>query len=325
MRRRLTRWVRMMAVFTPVIVFIVACPVTLFPTWWPAVLNAGFLEVDIDYNDDFYVETFGYSRQAENIRHFVLVMPEKETSRVRPNEVFSRLRFPTNPGDPLLEDGSEEIAWALDYLYHAPEGHFVGAFEPGNYGVAVVFIAASVSREEGGHGEDAILWPGITGGGASTDDYQQVIIERGKTVSLDYLLTDADGWACPWLYVYNGHAFERRTEILRDVRGRQSERTEISPLGPVSVVGDSIVLRVSEEREEISFIDELYVLVGGVRVRAEGAPDVAAKVAERDGDYLVIASGESVEFRFRVPEPFAGGEQVDAVSVVVSGFYTPLE
>ncbi len=318
------RWTRVLAAFVPVMALLFSCPVSIFRFLSPtATLDVGFLEVNIDYNDDFYVDTFGYSRQAANIKHFVLVVPESEANRASPDAIFTRLRFPTHPDDALLEAGSEEFAWALDYLYAAPEGRFKGEFAPGRYFVAVAFIAAPVSREESGYGDDVILWPGITGGGASTD-FQEVAIEPGETTSLEFMLTDANGWACPWLYVYNGRDFERRTEILRNLRGRQNERTEVSLLGLVKTVDGAIILKVAEERAEISFIDELYITVDGVKVRAEGEPHVAAQVAERDQDYWMIARGESSEFRFRLPGSLASREQT-TVSVVVSGFYVSLE
>jgi len=126
------------------------------------------------------------------------------------------------------------------------------------------------------------------------------------------------------LYVYNGRRFVRTTEILRDHRGKESERTEVSCIGPVRTVDDAIILRVSEEREEIAFLDQFYLVVDGVKVVAESDPQVAAKVAEKDQDYLIITSGESYEFRFRRRGSFVGEELAD-VLVVASGFYVPLE
>ena len=207
-------------------------------------------------------------------------------------------------------------------MVEAPGGHFRGQFEPGTYYVAAAFIAAPISREDAGHPDDAILYAGITGGGASTD-YRRIEIEPGEnTIKLN--LTDRDGWACPWLYVYNGRSFERRTEILRNIRGKQNERTEVSPIGPVEIVDGTVILMVAEEKEEISFIDDLYVIVDGIEVRAEANSCAAAKVAENDQDYLVITRGESFEFRFILPGPFAGRQRA-TVSVVASGFYVPLD
>ena len=287
------------------------------PTELPAADGAGYLQIDGDYRGTWYRETFGYTRYAENIAHFVLVMPESQVDRATADQVFSSIDFSTFPGALSVREDREELAWALEHVYEAPGGYFGGQFEPGTYYVAAAFVAAPISREG-----DAILYAGMTGGGASTD-YEKIEIEPGEnTITLS--LTDRDGWACPWLYVYDGHSFERRTEILRNVQGKQNEQTEISPIGPVEIVDGSITLMVTEEKEEITFIDELTIIADGIKVRAGASSCATAKVNERDQDYLTLASGESCEFRFRLPDSFAGRQRA-TVSVIVSGFYVPLE
>jgi hypothetical protein len=273
--------------------------------------STGILEVDIVYSDDFYRDWFGYTRQAENIKHYVLVMPEEGTTRATAHDVFYSIRFQVDPDDPLVKEGREEFAWAFDYLYEAPEGRFTGEFVPGKYHLAVAFIAVPKDNPS----------PGAPRGGASTE-YQEIVIEPEQTLPVTIQMTDGDGWACPWLYVYDGRGFVRTTEILRNHRGKQGERTEVSHIGPVRIVDGTITVRVAEEREEIAYVDQLYLVVGGAKVAAESDPQVAAKVAERDQDYLIIASGESYEFRFRPPGAF--GDLAD-VQVVATGFYVPLE
>jgi hypothetical protein len=282
--------------------------------------GGGTLEIDIDYTGSWYRKTFDYSRQAENIRHFVVVMPESEADRASPGWIFTSLR--PLPDEITVDEDRQEYAWTLDYVYEAPEGYFSGTFEPGTYAVAVAFIASPLSREEAGVGEDVILWPGVTGGGASTD-YETVVIEDGTMTSLTIEITDDHGWACPWLYVFDGQSFQRRTEILRNLDDSALARTEITPIGPVVAVDGSIVIRVAEEKDEIAYIDMLALLVDGAAVAAAGADQGAAsQVSAADGEYLVLRQGETVDLHFRVPAFFTDG---DPVSVVVTGYYQPLK
>lgn len=291
------------------------------------ITDAGVLDVDIFYADDFYTEVFEYTRYAQNIRHYVLVMPESEAENIHPGAVFSSLTFPTTPGELVAWEGREEYAWAYDYLHEAPGGRFVGHFAPGRYQVAVAFIAAALSREDAGVGDDVILYPGITGGGASTD-FWDLEIEPGETNTITIAMTDADGWACPWLYVFNGQDFDRVTEILRNVRGAENAVTETTRIDGVPVIDGTITLRIDEEKDEISFIDEFYVVVEGVVISAEGSAegefDAVAQVASADQDYLVMTRGDSVEFSFNLPENLADRDRV-SVSVVVSGYYEALD
>jgi hypothetical protein len=275
----------------------------------------GTLEVDIDYTDTWYRETFNYARDAENIRHVVLVMPLNESENILAGQVFSRLAFPP-------EEGAEDpYGWALDYIYDAPDGYFTGGFPPGTYALAAAFLANPLSREEAGVGEDVILWAGVTGGGASTD-FQTVEIEQGETTSVTIGMDDSDGWACPWLYVFNGQTFERRVEILRNIRGKEQQYTETTFIGPVTIIDGSAVIKVVEEKDEISYIDALYLEIDGVKISAQPESAAAAQIAEIDGDYLILHRGESREFRFVVPSASSGQQ---SVSVVATGYYTSVE
>jgi hypothetical protein len=292
---------------------VMACVFPVF-LWSPHAPTTGTLKVDINYVGSWYRDTFDYARDAANIRHFVLVVPESEASRDDAGWIFTSLAFQED-GSLTVSEDRQEYAWALEYVHEAPGGYFEGDFEPGSYAVAVAFIAAPLSREEAGAGSDAILWAGITGGGASTK-YQTVVIDAGKITSITVPVTDEDGWACPWLYVYNGHSFERRTEILRNLRGQ--ERTEATPLGPVPAVDGFIILQVAEERDEETFIDALSLRIDGVTVYPEGDSVEAARVAAVDGNALVLHQGEAYELRFRVPSSYIEG---DPVEVSATGYY----
>jgi hypothetical protein len=283
---------------------------------------AALLQVDVDYRGAWYRETFSYTKDADHVAHFVLVMPEGQVDAATAEQVFSSIDFSAAPATLAVRAGREEFDWALEHVYFAPEGRFQGTFEPGTYYAAAGFVTAPVTREEAGHADEDILYAGMTGGGASTE-YLRIEIEPGQNALL-LSLTDADGWACPWLYVYDGDGFRRRTEILRNVRGKENEQKETSPIGRVEIVDGSITLMVAEEKDEITCIDQLYILAEGIEVRADPANPAAARVAEEDDDYLLIANGESHRFRFSLPDAFAGKARAD-VSVVVSGFYAPLE
>ncbi len=286
------------------------------------VAPVGSLEVDIDYSGAWFSETFSYTREAENIRHFVLVMPESKVDEATADDVFSSIDFLADPDGLSIREGREEFAWTLEYVYEAPEGYFRGQFPPGVYHVAAAIVAAPISKEEAGAPDDAIFWEGMTGGGVSTG-YQRKVIDLGES-TVWFSPADWNGWACPWLYVFNGRSFERRTEILRNVRGKHNEQTEVSHIGLVEIIDGSVILKVAEEKAEVTFIDALYIVADGVQVRAEADSRLAARVAEKDQDYLILSSGESCAFRFRLPDSFAGKKQT-TVAIVVSGYYEPQE
>jgi hypothetical protein len=152
--------------------------------------TTGTLNVEIVYSGQWYCETFGYEPDAPNIRHIALVLPVDARIGLRsPGLVFTNLKFTPSPEPLAIREETPEYDIFLDYLYDAPQGVTSIELDPGEYNLAVAFIAAALPPPD----DDAILYPGITGGGASTE-FQTVEIAAGETVNLTVELTDANGW-----------------------------------------------------------------------------------------------------------------------------------
>jgi len=63
------------------------------------------------------------------------------------------------------------------------------ALAPGTYRLAVAVHSRRASPAD----SDVLLYPGVTGGGASTE-FQEIVIEAGKTLTISIELTDENGW-----------------------------------------------------------------------------------------------------------------------------------
>lgn len=191
--------------FFVVIVFILAAcgpvtpiPPTSTPTREPsptATMTAtppttGTLVVEILYTGQWYRETFDYKPDAANIRHVVLVMPVDSIIQLRgAGWVFTSLEFTPYPEPLTVRKELVEYLPLLEFLYDAPQGNATLYLPPGAYNLAAAFLAAPLPPP----GDDALLYPGVTGGGASTQ-FQQVVIEAGETIEILIELTDEDGW-----------------------------------------------------------------------------------------------------------------------------------
>jgi hypothetical protein len=151
--------------------------------------STGTLDIEIQYTGQWYKDTFNYQSDAPNIRHVALVVPS-DVALERAGWVFTGLVFAPSP-DPLTLTEEMRSAYGpmLEYLYDAPQGHAVIELAPGKYRLAVAFIAAALPPPD----SDATLYPGVTGGGASTE-FQEIVIEAGKTLTISIELTDENGW-----------------------------------------------------------------------------------------------------------------------------------
>lgn len=159
------------------------------PTTVPTTSSTtGTLEIEIVYSGSWYRETFGYQSDAPNIRHMALILP-LDTTLTHPGFVFTSLEFTPSPEPFKLRPEVFEYVPLLEYLHDAPQGLVSVELAPGKYKVAVAFIAAALPPP----GDDVTLYPGVTGGGASTD-FQEVEIAAGETLHLSIELTDENGW-----------------------------------------------------------------------------------------------------------------------------------
>ena len=101
-----------------------------------------------------------------------------------------------------------------------------------------------------------------------------------------------------------------------------SATAETTDIGPVEIIDGAITLAVAEERDEVTFLDQLVIVADGTQVVMDPAAESATRLANLDGTYLVIANGETRTFRFLLPAAFAGHERA-TVSVIAAGFYVP--
>ena len=160
------------------------------PPQIPPTATNGTLVVEFVYTGQWYRETFNYQPTAANIRHLVLVMPvDSDIIPASPGWVFSNLAFTSYPEPFTLRPEATGIQPLLKYLYDAPAGLVDIVLPPGMYNVAVAFIAAALPPP----GDNAILYPGVTGGGAS-NDFHEVEVRAGQITHVSYELTDENGW-----------------------------------------------------------------------------------------------------------------------------------
>lgn len=278
----------------------------------------GVLAITIAYDDDFYRDTFGYTLDAPNIRHYALIMPVNETApRLREaKSAFYWLQFPAADAAPTLRPEAAANTWVLPYLHPAPGGQLTTTLAAGDYLVWAAFIAAPLSREEAGLGDDALLWAGVTGGGASTRTPVTATVRPGETTALDFLLTDANGWACPWLYVHDGAGYVRVTELLRNLEGADNARQEVTQLGRVPVVDGAVRLRLAEEKAEVTYLDAFAVWVDGMRL----TPSLP-ELAQADGVFTEMQQGEMLDLNFVLP-PLLQGRAAVTMTMLATGYYT---
>lgn len=122
------------------------------------------------------------------------------------------------------------------------------------------------------------------------------------------------GGSCP--FVYSRHtadgAWLKQGTIMT---GRSSKAREGTSVLEIHAFDGT--LRIVEEEDEVSYIDELFVrvtLANGKGITLRPTDDL---IAHKDFRYLVLKKGEAVEIEFSLPD----GLRDDPIEVVASGFF----
>ena len=140
-------------------------------------------------------------------------------------------------------------------------------------------------------------------------------IERFNPTYVSYF-DGFQGGSCPFVYCQrkmDGTWFKQGAII----KGRKSKALEGTD--ELVVRGFDGVLRISEEEAEISYIDDLFVRAksnkGDITLRPPNE-----QLARKDGYYVVLKKGESIDIRFAVPNV-----RLDRVRVIASGYFRPTQ
>ncbi len=121
--------------------------------------------------------------------------------------------------------------------------------------------------------------------------------------------------ACPWIYVDGADGPVKVGEILRNVRGKAAYT--LQPLALPAADAGSLRIRVAEEEEEVTYLDEIYVEADGVRL----APTACATATPpaycvADHQPLRLRQGDVLELTFDLPRS-------TTPTIYARGYYVP--
>ena len=202
---------------------------------------------------------------------------------------------------------------AGDY-FHTP--HKFENLEPGTYTLAVYLPESSNFDPNYGDNDEASDGLGLENIEVGPDDHLEFYFKK----------TDFKVWncmSCPWLYLFDGKEYVKTTEVLKDLVGCEREAITTHTIPSSMLIDGKIRLRLSEEKDEITYIDRVRLRVGERVVMPRGSSRaVRRQLRKKDADYLILKKGEFVELEFKVPQKLAGRK---ALLLETEGYYEPDE
>ncbi len=126
--------------------------------------------------------------------------------------------------------------------------------------------------------------------------------------------------ACPFAYVDVDGEPRYAGEILRNLRSKRLATTQSLELRSWAADQRTMTLTLSEEKDEITYLDEIHVATDSGRLEPSQCKQQGARPSycDKDGRHFVLRKGEKLSLEFENPTPSTSFEKVWA-----TGYYVP--
>jgi hypothetical protein len=147
--------------------------------------------------------------------------------------------------------------------------------------------------------------------GLKGDILEEIQMYRQPESEVDYSMMAA----CPFVYVLNNNSFVYQGEILRYLNADFTESWQRLPLTAHNT--DTLRVKISEEKDETTYINTLYLTVGDKIIKPTITKETHMTNFDND-EYLRLKKGQSIEFTFNV-------KNLDLKNVYLNmkGYYIP--
>lgn len=157
--------------------------------------------------------------------------------------------------------------------------------------------------------------------GAQSDGIALENLEIGSyTTMINYTFQKYDfkDWnclSCPWLCVFDGEKYNKQEEVIKDVVGYKNRTTTSASLSAASIIDGKVRIQIREEKDEISYLDQVVLKIGDQLVQANESD---TRLNDQDDSFYDLHKGDVVNLEFDVP---AG--TTEEMEVQVTGYYHP--
>ncbi len=111
----------------------------------------------------------------------------------------------------------------------------------------------------------------------------------------------------PYIYTYNGEAYEWLSDFVGGATSPEKEYLDFKDISHTTVEDGLVKLKITEELNETSFIDRIYLLVDGDEIIELSNITDANKslLSESDDKYLIMELGDEHYLEFPAPENYS--------------------
>ncbi len=121
--------------------------------------------------------------------------------------------------------------------------------------------------------------------------------------------------ACPYVYLKINNKYVYKGEIIRNLIGKESESNQKLDIGEVKK--GLINIRIKEEKNEISYINSIYIEKNGKLFNPKILNNKGALLQKNDDKYIVLKKGEFIDLVYEL-------DMKSEIKINSTGYYNPL-
>ena len=133
------------------------------------------------------------------------------------------------------------------------------------------------------------------------------------------IIVDLNCLACPFFYYKNKSAYSYGGELIRNLNSIKKEGLDFTEINKCFVSSDTLKLMIKEEKDETSFLDEIYLKINDsllVLPKSDNAI-INSNILFRDGKYQILKQGSDFEIYFVIPSSIF----IESVKIYSYGYY----
>lgn len=120
--------------------------------------------------------------------------------------------------------------------------------------------------------------------------------------------------ACPYVYLKTGEDYVFKGEIIRNLIGKSAESIQTLELGTAK--SEKIIVRIKEDKEEISYLNQITVRSDNKIVSPLNIGNISDLVVD-DKKYYQLRKGDFIDLEFKVTKNAK-------ITLIGKGYYIPL-
>lgn len=152
----------------------------------------------------------------------------------------------------------------------------------------------------------------------TVNEVYNIILENGNLYIANGLIASPK---CPFVYVKNNGSFEKIDEILKNQMTSKLDKYNYLNIPYEMVDNRKLTVKISEEKEEISYLDHIYLQVGNKIITPICEKNILKKIQDNDNEYYQLNNGEFIELQFKLPKNI---DKYEKIQLVAKGYYEPI-